>query len=202
MKKPLLVIFIVVLCDQALKLWVKLTMAMGESRHVLGNWFQLYFVENPGFAFGMQLGDGNIAKYALIIFRLLAIVALIVWIWRLTKKKTKFGPIFGLALITAGALGNIIDNSIYGLIFTQGIYGQVATWGNYAGFLQGNVVDMLYFPLIDIAQNQAPSWLPDFLFGADNHFIFFRPIFNIADSAITIGVFYMLIFQWKFLRNL
>jgi len=202
MKKPLLVIFFVLVCDQALKFWVKLNFALGSSRNVIGDWFQLNFIENPGFAFGMQMGDGSFAKIALTIFRLLAIIALFWWMVSLVKKKTKTGPLIGIALITAGALGNLCDSMFYGLIFSGGVYGEVATWGSYAGLMQGKVVDMLYFPIIDIAKENAPRWIPKLMFGYDNHFIFFRPVFNIADAAVTTGVFYMLLFQMKFLKKL
>ena len=198
------VIFVVLLLDQVLKIWVKTHMPLNQEIPVLGHWFNLLFVENNGMAFGW-MGGGGILKLALSLFRLVAIVALFWVLVRLSKRDTKFGVLFGIALITAGAIGNIIDSVFYGRIFSESTFTQVATLvpdgGGYAGWLHGRVVDMLYFPVIDVARENA-SWLPDFFFGQDGHFIFFRPIFNLADAAITIGVFYMLIFQWKWLKTL
>ena len=183
-----IIIFVVLLLDQILKVWVKTHMTIGQEIPVLGNWFKLLFIENPGMAFGW-MGGGGVMKTLLSVFRIAAVIALIYLLFRLSKKNTKFGVMFGIALITAGALGNIIDSVFYGQIF------------HYAGWLHGQVVDMLYFPIIDVARD-SNSWLPNFLFGPDDHFIFFRPIFNLADSAITIGVFYMILFQWKWLKSL
>lgn len=201
--KSLLVIFIVLLIDQILKIWVKMHMTIGQEIPVFGNWFKLLFVENNGMAFGWL--DGGGMKLVLSIFRILAVIALFIVLIRLSRKNTKFGVLFGISLITAGAIGNIIDSVFYGQIFSESTFTQLASLfpdgGGYAGWLHGKVVDMLYFPVIDVARDNA-SWLPEFFFGPDDHFIFFRPIFNFADSAITIGVFYMLIFQWKWLKNL
>ena len=198
------VIFLVLLFDQILKIWVKTSMTLNQEISVIGSWFNLLFVENNGMAFGW-LGSGGWLKIALSLFRIVAIVVLFWILIRQAKKGTKFGVLFGLALITAGAMGNIIDSVFYGRIFSESTFTQAATLfpdgGGYAGWLHGRVVDMLYFPIIDVARENA-TWLPEFFFGPDGHFIFFRPIFNFADAAITIGVFYMLIFQWKWLKTL
>lgn len=195
MKKPLIVIFIVLLLDQIVKFWIKMNMTLGESYHVFGDWFQIFFIENNGMAFGWEFG-AQWGKLLLSIFRMIAVALLFYLIYYLVKKKVKFGPLFGISLITAGALGNIIDGMFYGMIFSESSYTQVATLfpegGGYAGFLQGKVVDMLYFPLFTF-----PEWVP--FFGGQ---IFFSPVFNIADSAITIGFLYLLIFQWNFLKNI
>lgn len=183
------------LFDQLLKFWVKLNMTIGESFQVLGNWFQIYFVENNGMAFGLEFG-AQFGKIALGIFRIIAVGLLFYLIHYLSKKKVKFGPLLGISLITAGALGNIIDGIFYGMIFSESTFTQIATLfpdgGGYSGFMQGKVVDMFYFPLFTF-----PEWMP--FFGGQ---IFFSPIFNVADSAITVGFLYLLIFQWKFLMNI
>ena len=198
------VIFLVLLIDQILKIWIKTHLTLNQEIPVIGSWFKLLFVENNGMAFGW-LGGGGLWKIALSLFRIVAIVALFWILVRQAKKGTKFGVLFGLALITAGAMGNIIDSVFYGRIFSESTFTQVATLfpdgGGYASWLHGRVVDMLYFPIIDVAKENA-SWLPDFFFGQDGRFIFFRPIFNFADAAITVGVFYMILFQWKWLKTL
>jgi len=175
-------------------------MSIGQEIPVLGAWFNLYFTENNGMAFGMQFG-GEWGKLSLSIFRILAIIAIGFYIYTLTKRKANNGLVISISMILAGALGNIIDSAVYGLIFTQSSYhtvAEVTSFGQgYANFLHGKVVDMLYFPIIDITQSDAPSWMPEFLFGYDSHFIFFRPIFNIADSAITVGVTWLLLFERK-----
>ena len=195
MKKPLIIILIVLLVDQISKFWVKMTMTIGESIPVFGKWFQIYFIENNGMAFGWELGM-QWGKIALSLFRIIAVALFFYLIYYLSKKKVKFGPLFGISLITAGALGNIIDGMFYGMIFSESTFTQVATLfpdgGGYSGFMQGKVVDMLYFPLFTF-----PEWIP--FFGGQ---IFFSPIFNVADSAITIGFLYLLIFQWDFLKNI
>jgi len=200
LKKAFIIIFLVLFLDQFLKIWIKLHMTIGEEIPMIGSWFYLYFTENYGMAFGMQYG-GEWGKLTLSIFRILAVAAIGIYLFILTKHKKPFGLIFSISLIFAGALGNIIDSAFYGLIFTQSSYHTMAEFagiGNgYAGFLQGKVVDMLYFPLIELQKSNAPSWIPDFIFEPDGRFIFFRPIFNLADSSITVGVFWLILFQRK-----
>lgn len=179
MKKPLIVIFLVLFLDQFSKILVKTTMVLGESIPVFGKWFYIFFVENNGMAFGWEISGAAWGKLFLGIFRIVAVVFLFWLLFKLVKKGVKFGPLFGISLIIAGAIGNIIDGMFYGLIF------------DYAGFLHGRVVDMLYFPLFTF-----PEWVP--WLGGE---IFFSPVFNIADSAITIGILYLIIFQWSFIRN-
>lgn len=175
-------------------------MTIGEEIPILGNWFNLYFTENNGMAFGLEFG-GEWGKLSLSIFRILAITAIFVYLVIISKSNAKGGLIFAVSLIFAGAFGNIIDSILYGLVFTSSSYhtlAEVTTFGEgYSSFLHGKVVDMLYFPIINIQSADAPSWMPSFLFGYDDHFVFFRPIFNIADSAITIGVSWILLFERK-----
>jgi signal peptidase II len=201
LKKALTIIFLVLILDQALKIWIKLNMSIGEEIPMFGHWFYLYFTENNGMAFGMQFG-GEWGKLSLSIFRILAVSAIGVYLYLLTKRKKSFGLVFSISLIFAGAFGNIIDSAFYGLLFTQSSYHTVAEFAGlggegYAGFLHGKVVDMLYFPIINVVQADMPAWVPDFVFGSDGRFVFFRPIFNIADSSITVGVFWLILFQRK-----
>jgi signal peptidase II len=170
-------------------------MSIGQEIHVAGNWFILHFTENEGMAFGYTFG-GTWGKLILSIFRIIAVIVIGIYIYRLQKKSPHPGLIFSFSLIMAGALGNILDSAFYGLIFNESSFHSVATLfppgGGYSSFLHGKVVDMLYFPVID---TNLPNWFP--VWGGE-HFTFFRPVFNIADSSITSGVLLLLIFQKKF----
>jgi signal peptidase II len=190
-KKPILLILLVLVIDQTLKVWIKTNMMLGQEI-VFFDWFIIHFTENKGMAFGMEFG-GNIGKYILSIFRIIAIVAIGFYLNQLVKLNTKKGVVFSIALILAGAIGNMIDSAFYGLIFSES-YGQIATVleGGYSGILQGKVVDMFYFPLF---KGVLPSWIP---FKGGDYFIFFRPVFNIADAAISVGVINLLVFHRKF----
>lgn len=204
-KKSILIGLLVIIADQALKIWVKTHMFIGESSFLNWDWsfswFQLTFIENPGMAFGLKL-EGETGKYILSIFRIIAILGLFVFIgWMIKKKKPTTGFIICLSLITAGAIGNLLDSMFYGVLFGSSGYSanQIAEFmpdgGGYAPFLQGKVVDMLYFPIIDTT---LPEWVP---FKGGEHFVFFSPIFNIADSAVTVGTFAMIIFHKRIFPN-
>ena len=179
---------LLVVLDQVIKVLVKTHMTLGESIPVLGNWFQILFVENKGMAFGMSFG-GVAGKYLLTLFRVVLLGVLVWWISKLLKRgSVPTGVLVGLTLITAGAFGNIVDCLFYGLIFSESTYNTVATLGSYAPFMQGKVVDMFYFPLWT-----WPGWVP----GLGGH-IFFEPVFNFADSCVTVGAIYLILFHWKF----
>jgi signal peptidase II len=193
-KKALLLTALILIIDQAFKIWIKTHMTLGEEFNVLGTWFKIHFIENPGMAFGMEFG-GDWGKIALSIFRIIAVCAILWYMYDISKKKASNAAMISVALILAGAMGNIFDSAFYGIIFDGSLH-QVATLfpegGGYGTFLHGAVVDMLYFPLV---QGNYPAWMP-YLGG--EHFEFFRPVFNIADSAITIGVVLIIIFRKHF----
>ncbi len=192
--KSILIIFLILLFDQVLKFWIKTNFMLGDEIVIAKNWFILHFVENNGMAFGLEFGN-HIGKYFLSVFRIVAVGAIGWYISKLWKKEVPFGIIVCFSLIMAGAIGNILDSAFYGLIFNDS-YGRIATFlpegGGYASFLQGRVVDMFYFPLISTTY---PSWVP--FFGGES-FVFFRPVFNVADSSITVGILTILIFYRKF----
>ena len=176
--------------DQTAKILVKTNMSLGQSFDVF-SWFKICFIENEGMAFGMKFG-GVAGKYVLSTFRVALFAVLTWWIYKLSKKpETPTGVLVGLTLIDVGALGNIIDCLFYGLIFSASVFGgPVAEFGgSYAPFLQGRVVDMLYFPLIDT-------------YIAGKHITFFDPVFNVADSCVTVGAFYLILFKWRFFKSL
>lgn len=174
-------------------------MSYGEEFGILGlSWARIHFVENPGMAFGIEFGGGY-GKLALSMFRIVAVGFLIYYIRELIKAAAPFGLLTSFALILAGAIGNIIDSAFYGLIFSESTYHSVAEMfpaeGGYASFLHGKVVDMFYFPLYN---GTLPEWMP---FWGGEHVLFFRPVFNIADSAITVGVLSILVFQRSFFSS-
>lgn len=194
-KQARLVVLLVtalIVVDQVVKILVKTNMQIGEDIPLIGEWCRLHFIENEGFAFGMSMG-GATGKVVLTLVRLVA-SAVIAWLLvRMVKGGTRSSLVVSLALIFAGAVGNLVDSCFYGLIFNESYY-SVATLfpadGGYAPLLQGKVVDMFYFPLFEF---DWPTWVP--LVGG-NHFEFFNAIFNVADSAITVGIVWLMIDQF------
>ena len=182
-----LIVVAILLIDQAIKIWVKTSMSLHESIHVF-DWFYITFIENNGMAFGMQLGS----KIILSLFRMAAIVALTYYIWLEVKRKARTGFVVCLAMVLAGAAGNLIDCLFYGLIFNESSPYYVSYFvpfgTGYAPLLLGKVVDMFYFPLFEM---DWPMWMP---FVGGNHFIFFSPVFNFADASISVSVVLILLF--------
>jgi signal peptidase II len=197
-KKAVAFIAIILILDQILKIWIKTTMVIGQEIPLLGRYGMLHFIENNGMAFGMEMG-GKPGKLILSIFRIIAIFIIGWYLSELVKKKANFGLILAICAIMAGAIGNIIDSAFYGIIFSESTYEQVAVMfpqgGGYSSFLHGKVVDMFYFPVIN---THWPEWSP---FRPGQSFVFFRPVFNLSDTAITCGVFSILIFQKRMFRE-
>ncbi|WP_029275308.1 lipoprotein signal peptidase [Pedobacter borealis] len=180
--KPLIVIFLVLLADQLVKTWVKTHMYLGQEFHIIGKWCIIHFTENNGMAFGMEFG-GEFGKLALSLFRIAAVAGIGYGLHYLIKHKYHRGLILNVALIFSGALGNIIDSVFYGKIYS------------YESWFHGRVVDMFYFP---IAEGHFPTWVP--IWGGEE-FVFFRPVFNLADAAISVGVILILIFQKNYFKE-
>ena len=194
--KALLIVVLILVFDQVLKVWVKTTMMLGEEHRILGDWFILHFTENNGMAFGIEFWGEN-GKVFLTLFRIAAVIGIGWYLVHLIKENSPVGLVICVSLIMAGAIGNIIDSVFYGVLF-NGSFHQVAEFlpdkGGYSSLLHGKVVDMLYFPVI---KGHYPEWFP---FASGQQFIFFRPVFNIADSAITAGVLSILVFQRRFFK--
>ena len=196
--RSVIIILIILFIDQVFKIWIKTHMILGQDYKILGDWFIIHFTENNGMAFGMEFWGKN-GKIFLTLFRIIAVVGIGWYMKVLIKQNAPKMVVISIALIMAGALGNILDSVFYGVIFDESFY-QVAEFmpndGGYSTWLQGRVVDMLYFPLL---KGHYPDWFP---FWANKEFIFFRPVFNIADSAITIGVANILIFERSFFKHI
>tara|TARA_R100000935_G_scaffold36196_1_gene57117 strand:+ start:246768 stop:247388 length:621 start_codon:yes stop_codon:yes gene_type:complete len=192
LKKAIAIIILILLIDQVSKIYIKTTFIIGDGFDVF-SWFKIHFIENEGMAWGAKI-PGQYGKLFLTLFRLIAIVGIGYWLWDSVRKNASRVLIVSIALIFAGALGNIIDSVFYGLIFNDST-SQVATFmpaeGGYGTLFHGKVVDMLYFPLWE---GVLPEWIP---FWGGTYFTFFDPVFNIADSAISIGLVLLVIFNKK-----
>lgn len=192
LKKASFLIIFILLIDQISKFYIKTHFILGEDVKVF-DWFKILFVENRGMAWGAQI-PGEYGKLILTTFRLIAILAIGYWLWDSVRKGASKVLVLAISLIFAGAMGNIIDSVFYGILF-DGSLNQVATFlpenGGYAPLFHGNVVDMLYFPLWE---GELPEWLP--IWGGD-YFTFFEPVFNIADTSISVGVALLILFHKK-----
>lgn len=189
MKKIFITASLLVLIDQILKIWIKTNFFLGEEVKIF-DWFFIHFTENNGMAFGLEFG-GYLGKTLLTLFRVFVVLIGIKYLSVITKKEAPQGALIALGLVLGGAIGNIIDSVFYGVLFNES-YNNIASFlpeaGGYSSLLHGKVVDMFYFPILN---SHYPNWLP-FLGG--EHFIFFRPVFNIADAGISVGIFIILLF--------
>jgi len=195
--KAITLILIILIADQVLKIWIKTHLVIGQEFSLFGSWGLIHFIENNGMAFGMEIG-GKVGKFLLSLFRIVAIVGIGWFLNSLINKKAHFGLILSVSAILAGAIGNMIDSAFYGMIFSESFFQPAIMFppeGGYSSFLHGRVVDMFYFPIID---THFPDWSP---IKAGESFVFFRPVFNIADSAITCGVISILLFQKKMFKE-
>ncbi|MBQ8521028.1 MAG: lipoprotein signal peptidase [Bacteroides sp.] len=190
----ILIVFAVLIIDQIIKIWVKTHMFWHESIRIT-DWFFIYFTENNGMAFGMEI----IGKLFLTTFRIVAVVLIIWYLIKIVKRNMKTGYIVCISLILAGAIGNIIDCVFYGVLFSESTHSSIATLvplgEGYSEWFYGKVVDMFYFPIID---THWPEWMP---FVGGEHFIFFSPIFNFADAAISCGIIALVLFYSKYLND-
>jgi signal peptidase II len=191
MRRPLIIILTVLLIDQALKFWIKTNMYLGQEYRIAGDWFIIHFTENNGMAFGLEFA-GEYGKLFLSLFRIVAVFGIGWYLSRLVIEKAHPLLITSMSLILAGAIGNIIDSAFYGMIFSASDF-RLAEFlpadGGYSSLLHGKVVDMFYFPIF---KGFLPDWIP---FWGGDYFIFFRPVFNVADASISIGVGLILVFQ-------
>lgn len=197
-RHAIFIVLFIIIIDQALKFYIKTHFYYGEEVNVIGNWFKLHFIENEGMAFGMKLSQASIGKLILTLFRLVAVVFGFFLLKRIVVKGYSKGAIICGALILAGAMGNLIDSIFYGMIFTESSFhvAKLVPFGNgYGRLFHGRVVDMLYFPIVD---TKMPGWVP---FVGGKNFVFFEPVFNIADAAISIGVLTLVFFQKKLIHK-
>ncbi len=196
LKIVLLVIAGVLLADQLIKIYIKTNFVLGEE-YVFFPWFRIHFTENPGMAFGMEFG-GFLGKLVLSVFRICAAIFGVYYLRQIIIKKYHPGYVAAIAFVFAGAVGNILDSMFYGMFFNES-FSEPAHFfpaeGGYAGFLHGRVVDMFYFPLVE---GNFPAWVP--IWGGED-FMFFRPIFNLADASISTGVILILLFQKQFFKE-
>jgi signal peptidase II len=217
-RSAILIVLLIIIADQVLKFYIKTHFTNGDDVKIMGNWFRLHFIENEGMAYGMKLSESVVGKIVLSSFRLIAVVFGFFLLKRIVNKGYSKGAIICGSLILAGALGNLLDSMFYGLIFTDSPYScfsgnydnmasmmkshnqaavaHLSNFGHgYGKFLQGKVVDMLYFPIVD---TKMPGWVP--FFGGKN-FVFFEPVFNVADAAISVGVLTLVLFQRRLIHK-